>query len=148
MKVAGVVIVILALVIGIVPQFTDCHSQGRMLTLANGNTVDMKCHWVAMAALALAVPLGLLGGLMAFGRRKETLRMLSALGIVTGAGTILLPTVLIGVCASNMMLCNMIMKPTLILSGALAAAISLVVWVLTIRLRESETLSSRGQLQA
>jgi hypothetical protein len=34
MKIAAVVIVLLALVIGVLPQVTDCHSQGRTLALA------------------------------------------------------------------------------------------------------------------
>lgn len=125
MKAIGVILIALALVVAVVPQFTDCQSQGRSLTLTNGKTVPMKCHWTAMAAIATAIPLGLLGITKMFSKRKETQQSQAVLGATLGAMVILLPTTLIGVCASNEMLCNMIMKPTLIASGSLIALISL-----------------------
>jgi hypothetical protein len=85
----------------------------------------MKCHWTAMAEIALAVPLAVIGILMAFSRRKETRRGLGITGVTIGALSVLVPTVLIGVCANNMMLCKSIMQPTLILAGTVAAVISL-----------------------
>ena len=127
MKAVGAIFVILALVIGIVPQFTDCQSQGRSLTLDNGKTVPMKCHWSAEAAIATAVPLGTMGILMALSKRKETRRMIGISAGVLGAATILIPTALIGVCASSDMLCNMILRPTLVLSGSLAILTSIFV---------------------
>ena len=57
MKVIGVLMVVLALVSGILPQFTDCSSQGRAITLPNGKQIDMKCHWTARAEAAMALPL-------------------------------------------------------------------------------------------
>jgi hypothetical protein len=131
MKAASAVLVILALAIAIVPAFTDCLSQGRSLKLANGTTVPMKCHWTAMAAIATAIPLGIAGIVSGFSKRRETRRALMSSTAVLGAMVILLPTVFIGVCANNEMLCNMIMKPTLILSGSLAILISLAVIVFT-----------------
>ena len=145
MKIAGVIIVVLALVVGIVPQFTDCLSQGKSLALANGNTVPMKCHWTAMAALGMAIPLLALGGVMAFSRRKETQRSLSMLGVAMGAVVALLPTALIGVCANNMMLCNNIMQPTLIFGGTLIGVTSLVTLVLSRKDEAQPALPGMGQ---
>ena len=133
MKIAAIAIVILALVIGIVPQFTDCQSQGRAITLQNGKTVPMKCHWTAIAEIAMAVPLAGVGAVTAVSKRKESRRILAGLGAVLGIFVILLPTYLIGVCASADMLCNSIMKPTLILAGTLIIAISLVTWFISDR---------------
>jgi hypothetical protein len=135
-KIAAVLIVILALVIGIVPQFTDCQSQGRSLQLANGKTVAMKCHWSATAELALAIPIAVVGVLLGFSRRKESMRNLSILGIVLGAVAILVPTVLIGVCASPDMLCNSLMRPLLILMGVLLMVISVVTLIASRRITE------------
>jgi hypothetical protein len=90
----------------------------------------MKCHWTAMAAPAVAVPLLIVGGLMFFSRRRETLLALSLLGAVLGVFAILLPTYLIGVCASDEMLCNIEMKPTMIFSGAVTLGAGLVGLVL------------------
>lgn len=126
MKIAAALMIVLALVIGIIPQFTDCQSQGRHLTLENGKTVPMKCHWTGQAEVALAGPLFLTGSLLAFNRRKETLRNLSLLGAVLGGFVILLPTALIGVCANPDMVCNAVMKPSLILMGSLVVVLSLI----------------------
>ena len=126
MKIAAAAILVLAIVIGVVPQLTDCQSQGRALTLTNGKTVPMKCHWTAQAALAMTLPLLGLGTVTGVSHRKESRRIISALGVLLGAVVILLPTYLIGVCASADMLCNSVLKPTLILSGTLILAISLV----------------------
>jgi hypothetical protein len=125
MKLAAGLMILLALVIGIVPQFSDCESQGRALTLADGRQIPMKCHWTAQAEVGLAVPLLATGLLMTTSRRKETLRNLSFLGIILGAFVIMLPTVLIGVCGNPDMICNSIMKPFLILSGSLVTGLSL-----------------------
>ena len=57
-------IVVLAIGIGVLPQFTDCLSQGRMLTLEIGRQIPMKCHWTAQAEIALAVPLLAVGAMM------------------------------------------------------------------------------------
>ena len=135
MKVISVIFVILALVIGIVPQFTDCQSQGRAIELANGKTIPMKCHWTGEAEIAVAGTLLVVGILMWFSRRKESLRILSILGIVLGIFAILIPTNLIGVCASSEMLCNSLMKPTLIFSGTVAVVASLVGLVLANRVQ-------------
>ncbi len=146
MKVAGIIIVVFALVVGIVPQFTDCMSQGKMLTLANGNTVPMKCHWTAMAALGMSIPLLALGGAMTFSRRKETQRALSVLGVAMGIIVALLPTYLFGVCANGMMLCNNTMMPTLIFSGIVIGAISLVTLALARKDEAQPALSGMEQL--
>jgi hypothetical protein len=96
MKAIGIIFVLLALAIGVVPQFTNCSAQGRAIELPGGRTIPMKCHWTAMSAPAVAVPLLIVGGLMFFSRRRETLLALSLLGAVLGVFAILLPTYLIG----------------------------------------------------
>ncbi len=122
MKALGTAIIVMALVTGVVPLLTDCQSQGRALTLANGQKVPMKCHWTAVAEAALAVPLVGVGAAMVFSRRKETHRMLTLVGGLLALFVVLVPTVLIGVCASSDMLCNSVMRPTLIFTGVITAA--------------------------
>ncbi len=136
-KILGVTLVVLALVMAVVPQFTDCQSQGRSLTLANGNTVAMKCHWTARGEIAVAAPLLVVGVMLAASRRKESQRNLSILGVGLGALAMLLPTYIIGVCANPMMVCNAVMQPTLLGIGGLAAAISLVGLVMAQRKKET-----------
>jgi hypothetical protein len=129
--------IVLALAIGLLPVFTDCQSQGRALELANGKTVPMKCHWTGIAEIGVAIPLALVGVFDIFSKRKETYNFLSGTGGVLGALAILFPTALIGVCANPTMLCSMVMKPGLILSGSLAILVSAVVFISSRRIAES-----------
>jgi hypothetical protein len=121
-KILGASLVIFALAAGILPAFTDCLSQGKQLTTTTGKLVPMKCHWTAIAELAIAFPLGLAGIFTIFSKRNETRRAIGALGIVLGALVILFPTYLIGVCANSAMKCNYIMKPGLTITGILVIA--------------------------
>jgi hypothetical protein len=128
-KVMSVSIILLALVIAIVPAFTDCQSQGRSLTTQDGRSVPMRCHWTGLAEIGVAVPLGLTGLFNLRKQRKDTARFLSVFGAASGVLAILFPTALIGVCANPDMVCNMIMRPTLIAAGVLAIAASIVLFV-------------------
>jgi hypothetical protein len=136
-KIMAVVIMILALVVALVPAFTNCSYNGRVLTLQNGKTVAMKCTWSAKAELALGIPLLGVGVLMLLGRRKETIRSMSVMGAVLGVLVILIPTSLIGVCASADMDCNAILKPTMIVSGILLILVSLAALILNERRADS-----------
>jgi hypothetical protein len=126
MRVVGAVMMVLALVSGILPQFTDCASQGRQLTLQDGRQIPMKCTWTARAEAAVAAPLLATGLFMALSRRKEMLRVLGAIGIILGAAVILLPTSLIGVCGNPAMICHSLMKPALTLTGSVTIALGIV----------------------
>ena len=128
-KTMGILLIALALVIAIVPIFTDCLANGKTLTTADGRSVPMKCHWTAIAEIGLAVPLVLVGVFNFTSKRKETLRSLNLISLALGTLVILFPTVLIGVCPNEMMPCNMIEKPTLILSGILVMGASLITLV-------------------
>jgi hypothetical protein len=136
MKAIAAVLVVLALAIAIIPQFTNCSADGRSLTTTTGKTVPMKCHWTAQAELAVGAPLFVLGAATAFTKKKESRRILAGIGTVLGAFAILLPTALIGVCASSDMLCNSFMKPAMIVSGILVIGVSVVGLVISERKAE------------
>ena len=89
MKVIGALLAVLALVTSIVPLFSDCQSQGKQMTLANGMAIPMKCHWSGRAELALAIPLLAMGVFLIFSKRTESLRNLSLTSLVTGVLIIL-----------------------------------------------------------
>lgn len=125
-KTMGILMIVLALVIAIVPIFTDCLANGRSLKTADGRSVPMKCHWTALAEIGMAVPLAMVGVFNLTSKRKESLRNLNLMGLALGALVILFPTVLIGVCANPDMPCNLIEKPALLLSGILVMGASLV----------------------
>jgi hypothetical protein len=131
-KVLGVALVVLALAITIIPQFTNCEAQGHVLTLASGKTTPMKCTWTARAEIATGVPILAVGAMMLFARRRESLRYLGGLGAVLGIFAMLLPTSLIGVCSGSMM-CHTVMQPSLLTFGALVTISGLVGMMLSWR---------------
>jgi hypothetical protein len=133
LKIPTVLIVILAILIGTLPYFFNCQYDGKALTLENGRQVPMKCYWTAQASLAVAVPLLVVGLLIAFSRQKETLRALALVGAILGTMVILLPTRLIGVCQHPGASCNLVMKPALIFAGSLVIGVSLVCLVISHR---------------
>jgi hypothetical protein len=132
-RILAVVIALLAILIGVVPQFFNCEYDGKSLVLVNGREVPMKCYWTAHAAIATAIPLLAVAILMAFNRRAETWRALGILGMILGVMAILLPTLLIGVCQHPGASCNLVMKPALILAGTLVIVASLVSVALPMR---------------
>jgi hypothetical protein len=129
-KFLGVALIALAVAVAVVPMFTDCQSQGQVITLANGNTIPMKCHWTGVAELGLAIPAVGIGAMMVASRRRETLSYLSVTGLVLAGVMIALPNGLIGVCQMPTHTCVSAMKPALTGLGSLAAAAGLVglVW--------------------
>lgn len=77
---------------------------GKMLDLANGNQVPMKCHWAGQAAVAVAVII-LAAALMALLAKRDHKRLM----VVTAVAAVVLFLVftsLIGVCASAEMRCQ------------------------------------------
>jgi len=136
-KVFGVVLLVMALAIAIIPNFTDCNSQGKFITMQSGKTTDMKCHWTGKAEIAVAVPIFGIGALLTFNRRRQSLMNLSAMGIILGAFAIALPTNhLIGVCGTPGMICNSVMKPSLTALGAVVTGVSLFGVVLSSRMKK------------
>ena len=106
MRVVAVLVVAVALVIGVVPQFTHCKTGSTMSAnapaatppagtttgagpVATAKATPMRCYWTARAELGLALPLAAAGVLFFFSRRKETRRALAvlvcALGVVDRA---------------------------------------------------------------
>jgi hypothetical protein len=129
-KILAGILIVLALVTIIVPQFVNCAEDGRLLTLDNGRQIPMKCLWSARAELALGIPLLVLGILMAIAAYKESIRSLSILAIVLGIMIILVPTVLIGVCSNPDMDCRSVMQPLMIVVGILIILVGLAAAVL------------------
>ncbi len=128
-KVLSAVMIISALTLAIVPIFTDCQSQGKALTLQDGRSVPMKCHWTGIAEIGVAIPLGVSGIMALRKQRKETTRSLAVVGGVSGILAVLFPTTLIGVCANAMMTCHLIMLPTLVTAGTIATVASFALFV-------------------
>ena len=135
-KYFGIVLIVLALAIGIIPAFTDCQSQGKAITLANGKTIPMKCHWTGIAEAANAVPMLAVGTMMVLpNRRKDNILILGVMGSILGVLAIMLPNGMIGVCQSQM-LCNTVMKPTVTALGSLGIVVSIGAVIVSRRNKE------------
>jgi hypothetical protein len=134
--VIGIVIMIFAVGVAVIPRFTTCESQGKLITLANGKTIPMKCSWSGQAELALGIPLFAVGAMMTASRRKENIRNLSILAIVLGAVMLLVPTLLIGVCTTAGMLCNAVMSPALILVSSLVILAGIIGLIVSLKAKE------------
>jgi hypothetical protein len=96
----------------------------------------MKCHWTSMAMIGLGIPLVGIGTLLGFSKRRESRRNLGIMAALLGLSAILVPTTLIGVCANPDMICNSVMRPTLILTGTIVAAFGVGTSVFAVRQRE------------
>ena len=134
----GIALVGLALAVAIIPQFTNCYSDGKVLTLQNGKTVPMKCHWTAEAEIAVAVPLLGVGAMMVASRKRESARNLSIMGIILGAVILALPIGLIGVCATPTMICHTVMNPSLLTLGSIVVVGSIGTLVIAQRSKDKE----------
>ena len=77
---------------------------GKMLELANGNQVPMKCHWAGQAAIAVSVII-IAAAVMALLAKKEY-KGLMVVNAVAAVVLFLVFTSLIGVCASEEMRCQ------------------------------------------
>ena len=77
---------------------------GKMLELANGNQVPMKCHWAGQAAIAICVII-LVAAVAALLVKKDY-KGLMIVTAVAGVMLFLVFTSLIGVCANKEMCCN------------------------------------------
>ena len=167
MKVLAILIVIAGLVIAIAPQYTNCEAQSGTMpaattagaglaatpvtTMASMNTPvaativpKMKCLWSARGALAVGVSLAVAGALLFFARRKETRRALAIVSVLLGLSAILLPTTLIGTCASAAAVCNTTMKPIMLIAGGLAVAASVLVLVVNELKRDETVVAEAG----
>lgn len=77
---------------------------GKMLELASGMQVPMKCHWAGQAAIAISVII-IAVAVMALLAKKEY-KGLMVVNAVASVVLFLVFTSLIGVCANEEMRCN------------------------------------------
>ena len=77
---------------------------GKLLELANGNQIPMKCRWAGQAAIGIAVIILACAVLALLAKKGH--RNLMAVSAVAAVVLILVFTGLIGVCASEEMRCQ------------------------------------------
>ena len=112
-RVIGIIVILLAVCIVVIPQFTKCDNS------------KMACNFTAKAEIALAIPIAVEGLVLILGRKESTLG-LAIVGAAMGISVILVSYVLIGACNSTMMTmdCQTIMKPVLLILGILVILVN------------------------
>ena len=132
MKAIAALVMLSALVLLVVPAYTDCQSGGFAVTLQSGAQVPMKCHWAGRAEAAVGAPALLLGAWLMLSRRANARRLAGTALVALGVAGILLPTALIGVCQSAGMPCNAVMRPIMLMAGGIMAACGLAAVLLSL----------------
>lgn len=94
--------------------------------MAHGTGKIMTCFWTARAELGIGSVIVLIGLLMLFTRtvfvRIGLSMSLACIALFSAA----IPTILIGVCPNEMMLCNMGTKPALIIISGILFVVAII----------------------
>ena len=118
MKMIAILLIISGIATIFIPSFYSCAAHGKSIQLLGSVNVQMKCLWTARAEIGLGVLLLTVGVFLSVSRRSESRRFLSVLALILVILIILLPTLLIGVCTTPNMSCVVLMKPILLVIGA------------------------------
>ena len=94
---------------------------GKLLDLANGNQVPMKCHWAGQAGIAVSVVI-LVAAVMALLSKKEYKGFMVVTAVAAALLFMIFATGFIGVCASETMRCQTTKLWGIIVSGITFAA--------------------------
>ncbi len=125
MKIIAIVLVVSGIATIFVPSFYTCAAQGKAIQLPNGKSIPMKCLWTARAEVGPGVLLLAVGVFLFVSRKLESRRFLSISALILGILVILFPSALIGVCAHPDASCVVLMKPILLLIGAVAGVLGI-----------------------
>ncbi len=124
----GFVAVVVGFIVVVGPHyiFPVCQYFGMFMQTMNGMYMPMKCYWTAMAEVGLGTLIIVTGLVLIVSKEAETRR---ALGFVLGALGImvaLVPTYLIGVCASPDHPCRIATQPALVLLGVVIVIVAII----------------------
>ena len=90
----------------------------------------MKCHWSSIAEIAIGIPLVASGIMLLITKQRSVKISMGVMGIILGVMAALIPTYLIGVCATATMICRMVMLPAILLASGLVVVASVAVVIL------------------
>lgn len=120
-KITGVILTILSVLMMIGPKFIFPVCQG----LKDDGTF-MKCHYTQQALLCVGLVMVVLSIGTLICKQNET-RILAGIGLIAGSiMSMLIPTVLIGVCKTATMSCVALTKPAVIVVGILTILVAIV----------------------
>lgn len=120
----GIIAIVLGVLIALIPQviFPVCTDK---IELLNGKTLFMKCHWTAMAELLVGI-LIVFDGILIIGFKKHETRLaLSVMLFLLGLTSLLISTVVIGMCATATMPCQVGTEPALIVVSVITMVVGI-----------------------
>ena len=129
MKFIALVLIVSGIATIFIPSLYSCAAHGKSIQLLGGKSVQMKCFWTARAEIGMGILLVAVGVFLFISRQLESRRFLSIFAIILSILVILFPTTLIGVCANRDMFCVALMKPILLLIGALDGVLGVAAMV-------------------
>ena len=101
----------------------------------------MKCHWSAIAEIAVGIPLLASGVMLLVTKQKSVKLSMGVMGIVLGAMAALIPAYLIGVCGLATMICRMVMLPAILLASGLVVLAGVTVVILAAPRKDTVNLA-------
>lgn len=101
-----------------------CADEGHFVKTASGMDMHMACTWTKRAVIGFGGLVAVIGLIMTFATAAS--RALSLAAAAAGALIIATPLWLIPTCAKEMMTCNQVFKPAVLVLGGLIALIGLV----------------------
>lgn len=125
------VVIGLVLVFGPHNLFHNCADAGVTVKTAMGMAMPMRCTWSVRAEQGVGALAILLGAVMMMGGFRTALRPLSWMALGLGLLTILNPLYIVPTCPDPKMICNLSVRPWLLLLGGLLTVAGLAGTLLT-----------------
>lgn len=120
----GIIAIVLGVLITLIPIviFPVCTDK---IELMNGKTIFMKCHWTAMSELLVGILIVLTGILIILFKKRETRLALSIILFLFGLTSLLMSTVVIGMCQTATMPCRIGTEPALIVASVITMVVGI-----------------------
>ncbi len=127
-KFLAVLLLVLGVLIALTPRyiFPVCEYKGMRIMTQGGGYVPMRCFYTGQAELGLGLLIVLLSAFLLLSTQRETQIYLSLSLAAAFSLSLLLPTVLIGICRSPTMPCRVGTWPALLLEGSVGIILSLL----------------------
>jgi hypothetical protein len=123
-KAVGIIAVALGALVILIPKviYPVCTDK---IELINGKALYMRCHWTAMSELLVGGLITFNGILLIVFKKCEARLALSIMLFLLGLTTLLIPTLVIGMCESATMDCRVGTEPALIVVSIIIMAVSI-----------------------
>lgn len=120
----GIITIVLGALVALIPQLIFPVCTGT-IELMNGKTLFMKCHWTAMTELLVGILIVLDGILIIIFKKQETRLALSIILFLFGLTSLLISTLVIGMCETATMPCRIGTEPAIIVVSVIIMVVGI-----------------------